>query len=323
MPITTGFASFLSTKSKALIKKFAIQLGKVDDVKGDRLFKYESMDGDETEYHVFHGIQRAVTVPEGGDPVESMPQVGYAKKYATRQMGRSIVITRKASRLADKRIAQWNKMLVNSAKQTKELWKANFYTFCLSGATVPTVNGAPIINPTCINGNTYFNAAHGFRGITGVSNSNLSPATRSLTLANLQSAAQQVRAWKGPDGMPMQLDIKALWVGDNLIETAKVLLNTMAVPGNANNDNNPLRYVNNGVGINNIEHWSLMGTTDWMLQMDIASLDNPGWCIGEFESMRMLNYQSASGERHVYGYLFECEVFGVEPYEYLTNRAAV
>ena len=97
-----------------------------------------------------------------------------------------------------------------------------------------------------------------------------------------------------------------------------VILHSMLTVDSANNGNNAVRYT----GFKNAVHWGCLGASEFMVEFSTDG-DYPGYIEAWEDRYESLNYQAPSGQRQVVGYLFCGTITGVNPYQFMTSRAAI
>lgn len=325
--VTSGSFPIISNpRLMAMKKELKLEAATLAKGPGDKIFRQETTDVWEWESARMIPVGQMQRIQEGEDPPADQPREDYRIVRGIQFHGLAVLVTKYALQQSDRLRSVLVKSLAQSPQQTNESWYQAYYDNALQGVTVPTVNGHNLVDVRAFDGLSYFNASHTYLGVPGITNSNLSSTLRVYSTSAIISMMQQTAGWKTAKGQPMQSKVKALIVGDNLIGVANSFNSSEKDPGTNQNQPNIMRLQNYAGPIPKVIHWSYMGVSDFMLQLECTIDGIYGMCHAFLKGYKNLadDYPgSFSGRTHVFEVSQAGQVYGDDPYEFITNRAAV
>lgn len=200
------------------------------------------------------------------------PQVaihpGYAHQITQREFGSEIRVTKKMEHF------QQFDVVGEASRQMKMqpdwtlnvLWHNYLAVGDVATASQAVVNGIPIIQSDCPDGNPYFDTAHTFRS-GGATYSNHTTGTTTPSEAALNTINVALRRWQNPRGLPLNAKIESALVPPDLDMTFQHTLNSRLDPLTANNRVNIASSLVSG-GHKVLPY--LESTTEWFLKTNIT-----------------------------------------------------
>jgi len=324
--ITSASYPILSDpRLKGMRDKLKMLAGQQAVGKGDKIYKQKSTDDIVWDVPFMQGIGPMEYIQEMQDAPADQPREDYRITRAVWFHGRATVVSEFALKKSDRLKSIIIESLAKSPELTNEAWYQAHYDNSLSGVTVPTVGGRAIVDNKAFDGLSYFNASHTWKG-TNITNSNLSAPLRSWSHSSMSSMIKQAKGWKTDKGYPMQPKAKAWIVGDDLVGVANSFNKSEKDPETNINQPNTVRLENQGGPVQDVIHWSYMGTDEFMLEFETPVEEVYGLCHTFLKGYKAKTNEYAatnSGTAVVFDIKQVSQVYGDWPYAYITNRAAV
>jgi hypothetical protein len=157
------------------------------------------------------------------------------------------------------------KMLPQSELDTREILTHSLLVYGDTAlASIPKVNGVPIVNPICGDGQPWFSASHRWRSNSQITNSNLLSTYVHPTQTGVNYAYKQMARWRGPRNLPlggaMGVNIRRLVIPPEFRLLTSVFAKSEKDPRSANNAVNLFNeLVPGGVKV----HPMLSSMSDW------------------------------------------------------------
>lgn len=213
MPHFTG--DFRENFKARMIKEINTNISKrMDAGEWKEIMKKGSINAEYQESRQDEAMGPAQMIGEGGMPPEAIVREGYSKRKAIQEVGLRAVYTRRVKKL-DKRklIAKITKNLAMSPNQYLENIAANYIEYSDTAlASVPTVNGLPIIDSIGGDGLTLAHETHTFKSDMANTYSNKTASLQSLTQDVLQTMTNAVLNWTQNTGELLDVDVKRVIV---------------------------------------------------------------------------------------------------------------
>jgi hypothetical protein len=192
---------------------------------------------------------------------------GYSQSYRQTQWAGLVDRSKALLKLGDRMMLdRLNRQLVDTTGKTQEvLFHAYLEYGDVALASVPKVNGEPMINSLGGDGLTLFNTAHTWK--TGSDTwANKSASLDSLTDTAIKTAVARIRRWTASDGTPLQVNVNALRVPVELETDALKVLKSLKSPDTANNAANYVPMIMSAAAPV-VDPW-LASAVDWYLHTD-------------------------------------------------------
>ena len=290
---------------------------------GDRFFKKHKISGVAEEFYTTHGADMPVPLSETADPPTTQPVVGFSKSVRTFLYGQAMTYSKEALQQDPGRLVGDRETLMDGKRRFIELQLALFVTTAIEGSTATLLGGKALTDNNTIDGLPYFHSAHTFAS-GGVTNSNLSSAERTVSLANLESMRLQARGWFDQRGVPMGSKVTGWICGIHNTVKLRALHMPTQDPESDLNAYNQLK-VKDGTGTapSGVDEWELLPRDEFMA----ACAPKPGlpcWLHAYQAGYEndVLDYTSPSGIRRTIGYRYKNLVTAISPYGHITRRVA-
>jgi hypothetical protein len=310
---------------EALTSKLIADMPPVDQIRGSRFFKQESIGDIEASAITYTGRGYGRQLPDGATYTTDDWTIGKKKTVKLTTWSNAVACTRKLAKARPAEAARARAMLRPSYVKTKEAQYSLMPYYGQEGRTTPTNGGTPLVQATASDNLTYFNVAHTYEGSSQTLANIPTTAVGDITfgIAGIIKMNQLKRAQRGYDG-EQYYDEQIDWViGDDLLTQAGVIFKSEGDPISANRGLNAAKFASPmGTSAQSYVHWQKLQATQFMGRYDVGT-EYPGWVEFIFEDLHPVNYNSEDKERLITGWQFTNAITGMNPRAYFNCYAPV
>jgi hypothetical protein len=214
----------------------------------------------------FEGMAALTDHVEGSPISELDAKEGYPQAYTQHQFAGLIDITRPMEKFSQVNLVEkLVQKLMDAAYKAKEIIGTDYLEYGNTAvASVPQVNGRPIINSVQGNGQLIFAQAQLWKS-GGPSYDTLSASADSLSETSIDTAWIDVRRWVDDKGAPLDVKLVGLIIPPNLFSAASKTMFSDLEPDTANN---AINVAPKQLRRRIIENQWLSSTSIWYLMTD-------------------------------------------------------
>jgi hypothetical protein len=261
MPIQTGkFSNFVDGQAKmveiamANLDKAAVYPQYVQVGSTSKITERE------TDVENMNTLQRW---PENTAMPEMEFHEGFPKAMSQEQWGGIIEITKPMWKFQQKNlVGRLSDHLVNAAYKSKEIIATAYLEYGdVAAASVPTVQGIPLIDNLGGDGQELFDTAHGWKSTGSYTYPNKSASLDDLTETAIFTVWSRLARWTDNTGQPLNVQPTGVIVPPELARKAEIVLMSKLDPTTGNNAvNTAAKFLGSKKVI--VNPW-LSDTTDW------------------------------------------------------------
>jgi len=242
----------------------------------------------------FEGMAALQDHVEGSPVGELDAKEGFPQAYTQHQFAGLIDITKPMEHFSQVDLVEkLVQKLMDAAYKAKEIIGTDYLEFGDSAiASVPLVNGRPIINSIQGNGVTIFNATQTWKS-GGPTYATKSAAADSLSETAIDTAWTNVRRWVDDKGAPLDVKLTALIIPPDLFSEANKTMFSELEPDTANN---AINVAPKQLRKRIIENQWLSSATQWYLMTD-AKEGSLSWFKGWDDQVETAKPNIRTGNR--------------------------